>query len=122
MDEPRCRQLGRQALAHLLHVRQPALDDARLFRLGERVNDKGLEAPCARFDVSTADHEDERLAAALREAREIVGQVTDDLEVHVELQRGRGVPRFTARADSRRLDDGTVGVPVDTENPGQRWR
>ena len=57
VDESRRRQLGHQAPSHLLHVRQPALDDARLFRFGERVNGKGLEAPYARFDMSTADHE-----------------------------------------------------------------
>ena len=64
----------------------------------------------------------ERLAATLREAREVVGEVADDLEVHVELERRRGVPLFTGRADPRRLNDGAAGIPVDTENPIKRRR
>ena len=44
--------------------------------------------------------------------REVVGEVTDDLEVHVEPPAGRGVPRFTPAPIRGGWTTETVGVPA----------
>ena len=58
------------------------------FRFGdlvEPVGDEALEDPLAFLNVPAADHEDERLPAPPGDAREVVIEVADRLEVHVEL-------------------------------------
>ena len=55
-------------------------------RLGEVVRDEAFEAPLAVFDVPAADHEDQRLTAALWDLGEVVVETTDGFVVDEELQ------------------------------------
>ena len=107
-------------VADLLQVRYPLIDDPSLVRLAEVVGDEALETPFAIRDVSAADHEDQLLAAALRDRRKVIVEARDRLEVDVELDGGGIDPVLAIRRDESRTD-GRAVVAVHIEERLQTW-
>ena len=108
MDDRRLIETGRKPIAHRPHMRKPSFDDPRLRFFGQRFHDERLERPTARLQMAAPDHEDQWLAALGGEAREVVGQVADGLEINVELQTqaSRPTPR-----EQRESSAGRTGGP-----------